>query len=81
MLIWAVLVFFICYIIFEIPSNILIQRTGAANWIAAITIAWGAVTISQGFVDSWAGLSVLRAFLGAFEAVRIIQFLLKVDIP
>ncbi|KAE9374310.1 MFS general substrate transporter [Stipitochalara longipes BDJ] len=50
----ALLVFFIGYIIFEIPGNILIKR--------------GAVTIGQGFVDSWVSLSVLRAFLGAFEA-------------
>jgi hypothetical protein len=58
-------VFFIGYIIFEIPSNILIKRAGAANWIATITVAWGVVTIGQGFVDSW------ELFLGTSEAVRI----------
>lgn len=67
----VVLFFFIRYIILEIPGNILIKKTGAANWITAITIAWGAVTIGQGFVDSWISFSVIRAFLGAFEAVRI----------
>lgn len=70
-----VLVFFIGYIIFELPSNVLIKRAGAANWIAAITIARGAVTIGQAFIDSWVSSSVLRAFLGAFEAVTIFSSL------
>jgi hypothetical protein len=46
------------------------QRVGAANWIAAKTIAWGAITLGQGF-NSWVSLSILRSFLGTFKAVRI----------
>lgn len=62
------LVFFIGYIVFEIPSNIVIRKVGAANWITFITFAWGAVSIGIGFCNSWEVLAVLRTLLGALEA-------------
>jgi len=64
-------VFFVGYIIFEIPSNILIKIVGSANWIAFITIAFGAVTIGEGFIHNWGSLAALRAILGIFEAVGV----------
>ncbi|KIW88801.1 uncharacterized protein Z519_10285 [Cladophialophora bantiana CBS 173.52] len=64
----ALLVFFIGYIIFEIPSNMVIQSAGVANWIAGITFAWGLVTLGIGFLSNWVGLAICRAVLGIFEA-------------
>ncbi|CZR65674.1 related to putative tartrate transporter [Phialocephala subalpina] len=70
----ALLVFFIGYIVFEIPSNIIIKKIGVANWISAITIAFGAFTLGQGFVHDWISLSVLRHFIGACKAKRFAFF-------
>jgi len=64
----VLMVFFIGYIIFEIPSNAFIHKLGAANWLAFLAFAWGLVSLGIGFLNNWAGLAVLRALLGVFEA-------------
>ncbi|KAL3476147.1 hypothetical protein BJX99DRAFT_258658 [Aspergillus californicus] len=53
----------------EIPSNIVIRKVGARNWLGAIGAAWGLIMLGMGFVHSWQSLAVLRAFLGVLEAV------------
>lgn len=69
--------FFIGYFVFEIPSNLLLERFGARLWIARIMISWGTVSGLFAFIphiSTTTGLSnttvfyVLRLFLGAFEA-------------
>jgi hypothetical protein len=60
--------FFIGYILFNIPSNLLIRGVGAARFLGVITFAWGLVTIGIGFVNSWVAAAVLRSLLGCFEA-------------
>lgn len=62
------LTFFIGYILFDIPSNIMVRKIGAAHFMGTITIAWGIVTIGLGCVNNWQGFSVLRVLLGVFEA-------------
>ncbi|KAI0888064.1 MFS general substrate transporter [Annulohypoxylon maeteangense] len=64
----ALLVFFIGYMLFELPSNMIIHRVGAANWISLIVFAWGLVSMGIGFLNNWVALAVLRSFLGVFEA-------------
>lgn len=64
----SLMVFFIGYILFEIPSNAFIHKLGAANWLAFLAAAWGLVSLGIGFLDNWVGFAVLRAFLGVFEA-------------
>lgn len=64
----VLLVFFIGYIIFELPSNIVIHKIGAANWLAFIAFAWGLVSLGIGFLNNWIGLAICRAILGVFEA-------------
>ncbi|KAL6228855.1 hypothetical protein BDW75DRAFT_235613 [Aspergillus navahoensis] len=64
----VLLVYYIGYVIFEIPSNIVIREVGARNWLAAIGAAWGLIMLGMGFVHSWQSLAVLRAFLGVLEA-------------
>ncbi|KAL8276094.1 hypothetical protein RQP46_011509 [Phenoliferia psychrophenolica] len=62
------LIFFVPYIIFELPSNILLRKLGARNHITAIVLMWGAVMTGMGFVKNWHQLLALRAVLGVFEA-------------
>ena len=60
--------FFIGYILFNIPSNIVIRGLGAARFLGICTMAWGIVTIGIGFANTWVVAAVLRSFLGVFEA-------------
>ncbi|UUN29985.1 MFS transporter [Streptomyces sp. FIT100] len=60
--------FFIGYFLFEVPSNLMLQRIGARTWIARIMITWGLVSASFVFVTDEATFYVLRFLLGAAEA-------------
>lgn len=64
----ALMVFFIPYFIFELPSNLVLRKVGAAKWLGSIALAWGAVMIGMGFVKDWRWLTVCRTILGVFEA-------------
>ncbi|PGH02077.1 hypothetical protein GX51_04890 [Blastomyces parvus] len=64
----ALLVFFIPYFIFELPSNIVLRKVGSANWLAFIAFAWGSFMLGQGFVNSYEALTAIRFLLGFFEA-------------
>ncbi|KAJ8695342.1 hypothetical protein PTI98_007947 [Pleurotus ostreatus] len=64
----ATLIFFVPYILFELPSNVLIRKAGAARWIGSITTLWGIVMIGMGFVKTWWELVICRALLGVLEA-------------
>jgi MFS family permease len=60
--------FFLGYLLFEIPSNILLARVGARLWIARIMISWGFVSAATMFVHTQTLFYSLRFFLGALEA-------------
>ncbi|ORY16928.1 retrograde regulation protein 2 [Clohesyomyces aquaticus] len=64
----ALLIFFIPYALFQIPSNVIIRRLGARYWLGFLITSWGACVLGMGFVHSWEVLTVLRALLGLFEA-------------
>lgn len=61
-------IFFIGYFLFEVPSNIALNKFGARKWIARILISWGIVAIITTFVTSVYHLYILRFLLGAAEA-------------
>ena len=61
-------IFFIGYFIFEVPSNIILHKTGARIWIARIMITWGIISSAMMFVTSAEIFYLLRFFLGASEA-------------
>ena len=61
-------IFFIGYAIFEIPSNLALQRFGAKAWLARIAITWGLVSASFAFVQGETSFIVLRFLLGVTEA-------------
>src|SRR5262252_617865 len=45
-------IFFFGYFIFEVPSNLILERVGARRWIARIMISWGIISASFAFVPS-----------------------------
>ncbi|MFF9812238.1 MFS transporter [Streptomyces sp. NPDC014006] len=61
-------IFFIAYAIFEIPSNMMMERFGAKVWLTRIMISWGVVATAMAFVDSAALFYALRFLLGVAEA-------------
>lgn len=61
-------IFFIGYFLFEVPSNVMLNRFGARVWIARILITWGIVSVACGFVQNASQLYVLRFLLGVAEA-------------
>lgn len=61
-------IFFVGYVIFEVPSNLLMERVGAKFWIARIMIMWGVVSSCMMFVRSETWFYALRLLLGIGEA-------------
>jgi len=61
-------VFFIGYILLEIPSNLALHRYGARVWLARIMVTWGIVTALFTWVQNVEQLYWLRFFLGVAEA-------------
>ncbi|MBC3271178.1 MFS transporter [Pseudomonas sp. SWRI81] len=60
--------FFIGYALFEVPSNLLLQRYGARVWLTRIMFTWGAAAMAMAFVQGETSFYVLRFILGAAEA-------------
>ena len=65
---WGAGIFFISYALFEVPSNIILQRTSARLWIARIMITWGIVSGLMATVQGPTSFLVLRFLLGVAEA-------------
>jgi MFS transporter, ACS family, tartrate transporter len=61
-------IFFIGYILFEIPSNLALQRFGARLWLARIIVTWGIVSALQAFVFNATSFVAIRFLLGVAEA-------------
>ncbi|KAJ4998117.1 putative transporter [Colletotrichum sp. SAR 10_66] len=64
----AVSILFVTYIIFEVPSNLVLKLFTPSRWIAFITVAWGIIATLTGLVDSYGALIACRLLLGAVEA-------------
>lgn len=60
--------FFIAYVLFEVPSNVAMERFGARVWMARIMMSWGVVGIGMAFINGPAAFYVARFLLGAAEA-------------
>ncbi|KAG5780501.1 hypothetical protein H9Q73_005842 [Fusarium xylarioides] len=60
-------IFYIAYLLVEVPSNILMKRYGPHIIIPTLVIGFGFVSICTAFVKSFAGLATARAVLGIFE--------------
>ena len=61
-------VFFFGYFLFEIPSNIILDKVGARLWIARVMVTWGFLSGAFAFIQGETSFYVLRFLLGAAEA-------------
>jgi len=61
-------IFFIGYVLFEVPGAIIVERWSARKWMARIMITWGLVTILTGYIRTAQQFYIARFFLGVAEA-------------
>ncbi len=61
-------IFFIGYFLFEVPSNVILEKVGARLWISRIMLTWGLVSMANAFVTGPVGFYVVRFLLGLAEA-------------
>jgi MFS transporter, ACS family, tartrate transporter len=61
-------IFFVAYFLFEVPSNLFLERVGARKWIARIMFTWGVVSGGMAFIVGENSFYVLRVLLGIAEA-------------
>lgn len=61
-------IFFIGYFLFEVPSNLILERVGARRWIARIMITWGLISAGTAFVTGSTSFVIMRFLLGVAEA-------------
>ncbi|KAB8200213.1 major facilitator superfamily domain-containing protein [Aspergillus parasiticus] len=64
----ALVVFFVGYVVFEVPSNLVLGRSRPSIFLPSIMILWGALTCVMAVVKSFTHLVVLRVILGCVEA-------------
>jgi MFS family permease len=60
--------FFLGYVLFEIPCNIVLKRTTPKFWLPTLTVTWGVVATLLGVVQNRAGFYAARFFLGSVES-------------
>ncbi|KAI8814248.1 major facilitator superfamily domain-containing protein [Cladochytrium replicatum] len=65
---WCVSVFFIGYVIFEVPSNLLLKKLRPSRWLARIMVTWGILASCLGAVNNFESLLAVRLLLGIAEA-------------
>ncbi|CAO1620656.1 unnamed protein product [Sympodiomycopsis kandeliae] len=64
----ALTLFFVGYVLFEVPANWGLKATNPPFWMASITLLFGVVSLTQGLVTNTSGLLAVRFFLGIAEA-------------
>ncbi|KAI0446935.1 MFS general substrate transporter [Xylaria telfairii] len=64
---WLTTIFYITYILFEFPSNFILQRYLMGRTLSCYMIIWGVVVLSIGFAQNFTHLITLRALQGLFE--------------
>lgn len=69
-------IFFVGYLLFEVPSNLILLKVGARRWIARIMVTWGLISAAMMFVTGPVSFYVLRFLLGVAEAGFIPAILL-----
>lgn len=61
-------IFFFSYFVFEVPSNLALERFGARKWIARIMLSWGVLSGMMAVIGGETGFYIVRILLGAAEA-------------
>jgi hypothetical protein len=70
----AVSIFYVFYILAEIPSSLLAKRLQFNRVIAAVAFSWGLVCLGNGFVQNFAGLAVCGALIGALRGLSLSKY-------
>ena len=65
---WGAGIFFIGYFLFEVPSNLALEKFGASRWIARIMVTWGIISALMALVSGVWSFYILRFLLGVAEA-------------
>ena len=65
---WGAGIFFIGYFIFEVPSNLALEKFGASRWIARIMVSWGIISALMAVISGERSFYLLRFLLGVAEA-------------
>ena len=65
---WGAGIFFIGYFIFEVPSNLALEKFGASRWIARIMVTWGIISALMAIVSGVWSFYGVRFLLGVAEA-------------
>jgi hypothetical protein len=73
----ALAVFYVPYILVDVPSNWVLCRLKAGYYLPALIIGWGLVGMCMGFVKSFSGLIITRFFLGLLEGGLLVRLALK----
>jgi ACS family tartrate transporter-like MFS transporter len=60
--------FFLGYVLLEVPSNLILSKVGARTWLARIMITWGLISAATAFISDRHGFYIVRILLGAAEA-------------
>lgn len=64
----ALTMFFIGYVIGEVPANIVLKKTSPPIWLPSLTLVWGIISVVQGLVHNQAGLFAVRFAQGVSES-------------
>jgi ACS family tartrate transporter-like MFS transporter len=65
---WGVGFFFFGYVLFEVPSNMVLEKVGARRWIALLVVAWGIASVALAWAFDARSFFALRFLLGMAEA-------------
>ncbi|KAI7904169.1 major facilitator superfamily domain-containing protein [Cokeromyces recurvatus] len=65
---WALSIFYFSYVLFDLPSNIIMRRWRASFWLAILMFCWGIVATAMAACKSFTSLMMCRFLLGLFEA-------------
>ncbi len=61
-------IFFLGYVLFEVPSNIILHKVGARLWLARVMLTWALISAATAFVKSATAFYIMRFLLGVAEA-------------
>jgi ACS family tartrate transporter-like MFS transporter len=61
-------IFFVGYLLFEIPGCLIVERWSARKWFARIMVTWGLITVLMAFIRTPTHFYLVRVLLGAAEA-------------
>ncbi|KAI8147250.1 major facilitator superfamily domain-containing protein, partial [Fennellomyces sp. T-0311] len=65
---WSLSIFFVGYILFQVPSNLIMRRWRPSLWLSFLMVSWGTVATCMAACKNAVGLMICRLLLGCFEA-------------